>query len=224
MLPDHVRLHPLLLLLCLLMLSALAANSQADESEGSALLEPADCRFSSRFSQERAFPDGVNYLKTSGKLYFDCAHGLIWAMEAPIASTQIFLASGDMYDLNFLGELRELENPIQRQVGSLLSALLAGDRQRLESDFAPQLSENTLELKPRSLLLKRALRSIVIRETEAERIVTIEQSDGQTLTVSIGALELYPEELDDYQSCSQALKTAGASSCDTLLKYDVVMP
>jgi hypothetical protein len=223
MLPEHVRLNPLLFLLFVLILSTIAAIARADASGESRLLEPAECRFSSRFSQERAFPDGMNYLKTSGKLYFDCEHGLIWTMEVPIASTQIFLASGAMYDLNFLDELREIENPIQRQVGSLLSALLRGDRRRLESDFALQVSENALELKPRSRLLKRALRSIVIRETEARRIVMIEQSDGQALTVSIGEIEIYPD-LEDYQSCSQALKKAGALSCDTLLKHGAVMP
>jgi len=194
-------------------MALVAAQSWAAAPEG--WLVEQDCRFVTDFTQTRAFPDGVNYLKTAGKLYFDCDRGLIWSMESPIVSAQVFLLSGAMYYVDSTDTVSPLENPIQRKVGRLLSALLQGDRQQLEAEFRLLEGAEQLVLEPSVGQLRRALRRIVIREgSEAGgRIVLIEQADGQSLTVAIEPPRTLGEGQNSGGSCNKALGPVSQQSC-----------
>lgn len=196
---------------------ALVAN-QSWAAAPEAWVMEQDCRFVTDFTQTRAFPDGVNYLKTAGKLYFDCDRGLIWSMESPIVSSQVFLLSGAMYYLDSTNAVRPLENPIQRKVGGLLSALLQGDRKKLEAEFRLLEGAGELVLEPRAGQLRRALRRIVISEASEAggRIVLIEQADGQSLTVAIEPPRTFAAGHNPLSSCYRALGPVSEQSCPIL--------
>ena len=184
------------------------------------VLEPPSCRFSGEFEQNRAFPDGVNFINAGGQFYFDCNQGLVWSIKRPITSSQVFNLDGEMYLVDPYDLVTQLKNPVQRQVGSLLTSLLSGDTDELRRKFKFELDDGNFVLEPRSVMLSRAIRQISMRPgaTSFDRDLVIEQIDDQRISIRIKKVSVFDSNDDGNADCSLSLGEQSDAACGVLFK------
>jgi hypothetical protein len=189
------------------------------------LLDSPSCRFAADFSQQRAFPDGINFIRASGQIYFDCRHGLIWSVEKPISSAQIFLLDGDMYDVDFTAKVSPIDGPIQRRIGSVLSALLSGNQKQLNADFRLDTDPASgIRLTPKQAVVKRALLGISIEggDHPLDRLIKIVQADDQVITIETTNVTIGDEERGGASSCIALLGQSSNVACSLLSQQSLI--
>lgn len=189
-------------------------------SEPTDVLEPPSCRFSAEFEQNRAFPDGVNFISVGGQFYFDCHQGLVWSIKRPITTSQVFNLDGEMYLVGPDDLVTQLKNPVQRQVGSLMTSLLSGNTDALRRKFKFELKDGNLVLEPRRVMLSRAIRRIAVRHgaTSFDRELLIEQTDEQRVSIRIQNVSVLDSKNDGYADCSILLGEQSDAECGVLFR------
>lgn len=215
--PSHTRF--------VLVVLVFACSKALTTPNNQNLLDSPFCRFSADFSQQLAFPDGVNFIRASGQIYFDCTHGLVWSVEKPISSAQIYLLDGDMYGVDFAAKVSPLERAMQRRVGGVLSALLSGNQKQLNADFefVNHLASG-IKLIPKQAALKRALRGISIEGGVdlLDRLIKIEQADDQVITIQTTNVTVVDEEQEVASSCIAVLGQSSEAACRLLLQRSLI--
>lgn len=126
------------------------------------LPQPADCRFSGKFVQQKQLLGLEQTLLSEGLFFHDCEIGIIWKTLGPIKETLIMQKTGTAFTVRD-GVSNQLNSTHSRQINKLILALIAGDNETLMSLFEIDNSNNErVVLLPTNNRIRRAIESISV--------------------------------------------------------------
>ena len=88
-------------------------------------LPTSDCSFAGSFEQSKSITGIDQPLNSSGKFYYHCRHGVIWATGEPVTEVLTVTRDGRGYFDNGEGS-KPLKSRQGRFLGGLLNGLMAG--------------------------------------------------------------------------------------------------
>lgn len=130
-----------------------------------------------------------------------------------------------MYGIDFAAQVSELEGPIQRRIGSVLSALLSGNQKQLNADFElVNDPASGIRLTPKQTVIKRALLEISIEggDHPLDRLIKIEQADDQVITIETTNVMIGDEERGVASSCIALLGQSSEVACSLLSQRSLI--
>ncbi len=136
---------------------------------------PEDCYFSGAFKEVKQLPD-VADLSSHGHFYFDCQLGLIWQTKAPLQHTLYYAIKGQHYEQKPGAAPKVLKGRAHKNLGRLLTSLLAGDSEWLlryfKVDGQPQDASTKLDYSSLRLVTSQASWAKFITSLEISKLDT----------------------------------------------------
>lgn len=177
-------------------------------------LLPQHCIFSAEFEQVQTLPDLPEPLQTKGKLYFNCNSGLIWQHLSPLQDTHIYTTSKSIYRLGSDEVLEKLSGRVHKNLGKLLTGIMAGDQSYLNRYFKTESSTDTrLELSPKKKRMKKFITSLSITKADSGVDIRWANNTGNSTLLKVSDETVF--ETFTIEQCNRFIHQAKAA-CDLL--------
>ncbi len=150
-----------------------------------------------RFSQRKQIKILKRPLLSRGFMLFSSKQGLYWQIESPLSSIAIFTKQGIFEKRN--GVISRRKQAKAGNFGNLFTAIFSGDTGTLSRHFGIYFSAKTdywnIGLIPKTGMLQKALRKIILKGSQQVEEVFIEEQRGDTTLLQFSGIKTVPAKL-----------------------------